>query len=129
MFTDLQVAHAWIGLQAGPRDHQIRQAQAIHKESGWRRLEGGLDAAREDIEARKSGDDAIAQPAAEHLGQRHAPLLPQHVETGKLQCGEDLRQNRNQHRRARPAVIDAVRIHHDEDRLLHAVRLEATAFY
>ena len=49
MFTDLQVAHAWIGLQAGPRDHQIRQAQAIHKESGWRRLEGGLDAAREDI--------------------------------------------------------------------------------
>ncbi|MBR0706451.1 helix-turn-helix domain-containing protein [Bradyrhizobium liaoningense] len=50
MFTDLQAAHAWIDLQAGPRDHQVHQAaQPISSESGWRRLERGPNAATEDI--------------------------------------------------------------------------------
>ena len=49
MFNDLQVAHAWIGLQASLRDHQVRQAQAISRENRWRQPDGGLDAAVEDI--------------------------------------------------------------------------------
>ncbi|MBR1132018.1 helix-turn-helix domain-containing protein [Bradyrhizobium iriomotense] len=50
MFTDLQAAHAWIDLQAGPRDHQVHQAaQPIPREGGWRRLERGPNAAIEDI--------------------------------------------------------------------------------
>ncbi len=32
----------------------------------------------------------IAQPAAEDLGHRHAPLLPQQVQAGELDCGEHL---------------------------------------
>ncbi|OPY98105.1 transcriptional regulator [Bradyrhizobium sacchari] len=50
MFTDLQAAHAWIDVQASPRDHQVHQAaQAIPKENEWRRLDRRPDAAMEDI--------------------------------------------------------------------------------
>ncbi|MDH2341858.1 AraC family transcriptional regulator [Bradyrhizobium sp. SSUT77] len=50
MLTNLQAAHAWIDFPAGPRDREIPQAtQAITRESQWRQIDRGPEAAVEDI--------------------------------------------------------------------------------
>src|SRR5438105_3298614 len=47
MLTNLQAAHAWIDFPAGPRDREI--PQAIARESQWRQIDRGAEAAVEDI--------------------------------------------------------------------------------
>lgn len=50
MLTNLQAVHAWIDFPVGPRDREIPQAtQAITRESQWRQIDRGPEAAVEDI--------------------------------------------------------------------------------
>ncbi|EJN15980.1 DNA-binding domain-containing protein, AraC-type [Bradyrhizobium sp. YR681] len=50
MLTDLQAARAWIEIPAGYRDHEVsHKAHAIARESEWRQISGGPDAAAADI--------------------------------------------------------------------------------
>src|SRR5262245_22522104 len=47
----------------------------------------GVGISKEEI---RSERHTVAEATAEHLGQRNAPLLSEYVETGELQCGENL---------------------------------------
>jgi AraC family transcriptional regulator len=50
MLTNLQAAHSWIDLPASPEDREIpRATQAITRESHWRQIDRGPEAAVEDV--------------------------------------------------------------------------------